>query len=106
MRRFFEGLALAFLFLFGGCAPRVALPTPATITGDVLGESGLHLYARILTRACWGIEDEDVIGRTMAAIVTCQRETGGPGCEARICEIMLHGPKPEKLCKPEFQASR
>lgn len=89
---------LALVLLLGCATARPPPPPPrAQVVGEV-GETGLHLYVRMLTRACWGSEDEELIERATTAMGLCT-SAGGDHCEARVCALM-RDPEPDKFCRP------
>lgn len=89
-----RALWLAFLFVFGACATaKPVVPVPLVvreperpaIQGDP-GERITHLHARIIVRACAGLELEHLAAQTESFVVACVVDGHpAPECEETAC---------------------
>jgi hypothetical protein len=90
-----RALWLAFLFVFGACATaKPVVPVPVSVVREperpaIQGEPGeriTHLHARIIVRACAGLELEHLAAQTEAFVVACVVDGHpAPECEETAC---------------------
>jgi hypothetical protein len=92
MRDLRSAIWLAFLFVFGACATARSAPAlapSATHRPAILGEPGeeiAHLYARIIVRACTGLELEHLADQAEAFVGACVADGQPAGvCEESVC---------------------